>query len=100
MAVSELLDPGKDANGKPLLPKLYFTENCHNLIRQVRHYQWDNWASRRGEKQDPKEKPMKKDDDLLDALRYAVMANIKYRPPGLTVKPSLPSNISKVTGYW
>lgn len=100
LLVSELLDQGKDANGKPLLPKLYVTENCHNLIRQFRTYMWDNWASRRGEKQDPKEKPMKKDDHLVDAIRYVVMSGIHYRPPGLTIKPKIPGNISPVTGYF
>jgi phage terminase large subunit-like protein len=92
--VSSLFDPG---DGKK--PELYFTRNCHNLIREIRHYIWDDWAYRRKDKMDPKEKPVKKDDHLMDALRYVVMTNIVYRPPGFTVTRKPPEESHK-TGYY
>jgi len=96
LKISSLLDPGGG-----IKPKLYITSNCHNLIRQFRHYLWDDWATRRSQKMDPKERPLKRDDHLLDALRYVAMSNIVYRHPGLTkhYKPKVPEHISKVTGY-
>jgi hypothetical protein len=93
--VSSLLDPG---DGKK--PALYFTSNCHNLIREIRHYQWDNWAYRRADKLDPKERPMKKDDHLMDALRYITMTNIVYRPPGFGGERKIPEHINPTTGYF
>jgi hypothetical protein len=94
--VSSMLEPG---DGKK--PQLYFTSNCRNLIREIRHYQWDNWAYRRADKMDPKERPMKKDDHLMDALRYCMMANIVYRPPGFgQEKRKIPEYINPKTGYF
>ena len=96
LKVASLLDPGGDVK-----PKLYITSNCHNLVRQFRHYLWDDWATTRSQKMDPKERPLKKDDHLLDALRYIVMANIVYRDPSLTknFKAKIPEHINRVTGY-
>jgi phage terminase large subunit-like protein len=97
LKVASLLDPGGT-----MKPKLYITANCNTLIRQFRHYLWDDWATRRSQKMDPKERPLKKDDHLLDALRYVVMANVVYRHPGLTkhYKSPPPDHINKVTGYY
>ena len=61
LKINEMLDPGA---GKK--PELYVTQNCVSLIRQFRHYQWDNYVGRRRDKLDPKERPMKRDDDLCD----------------------------------
>jgi len=94
LKVSQLLDPGHG-----LLPKFYVTENCRNVIREFRHYIWDDWA-RYKDKQNPKERPLKKDDHLLDAIRYVTMANIVYRHPGLTRVPSAPRPPNKTTGYF
>jgi phage terminase large subunit-like protein len=97
LKVSSLLDPGGT-----LKPKLYITSNCHNLVRQFRHYLWDDWATRKSQKMNPKERPLKRDDHLLDALRYAVMGNIVYRHPSLVkhYQPKVPETISRVTGYF
>jgi phage terminase large subunit-like protein len=94
LKLSSLISPG---GGQ--LPKLYVMENCANLIREFRHYVWADWARKR-DKYNPKEMPLKKDDHLLDALRYLVMSNIVYRPPGFGFKPKTPVRISPITGYF
>lgn len=53
--VNELLEPG---DGRK--PRLYFTRNCQNLIREIRHYIWDDWSSRRKDKIDPKRSHLRK----------------------------------------
>lgn len=64
-----------------LKPALYVTENCQELIWQFRHYIYADWASNRmRDSRNPKEEVRKKDDHLLDALRYVVQRNIKWRP--------------------
>jgi len=100
LTMTQLLDPGKMPDGKLMEPKLYVTENCHNLKREFRNYIWDNWTPKKADKSDPKERPLKKDDHLLDALRYVVMLNIVYRHPKMTYKPKLPQDASRVTGYF
>jgi hypothetical protein len=78
---------------------LYISENCAQTLREIRHYVWDDWA-RYKDKQNPKERPLKKDDHLLDAMRYTVMANVVYRHPKLTYKPNQSVKPNSVTGYF
>jgi phage terminase large subunit-like protein len=51
--------------------RLFIQANCTNLIDELQKYRWKN-PPRTGE--DGKEAPVKKDDHLMDALRYAVMS--------------------------
>ncbi len=57
-------------------PKMYVFSTCTNLIFEFNHYIWDEF--KHPEKFSPKTKPRKKNDDLLDALRYAIMTNITF----------------------
>ena len=66
LTITELLDPGKTDSGEPLMPRLFVTDNCVHLKRQFRNYIWDNWSPKKADKHDPKERPVKKDDHLLD----------------------------------
>lgn len=51
--------------------RLLVCANCPNLIDQFRKYRWQSPSRTEN---DPKEQPVKKDDHLLDALRYMVMS--------------------------
>lgn len=42
-------------------------DTCPNLIREIEGYSWDSKVAERGE-----DKPIKKDDHILDALRYVL----------------------------
>jgi len=55
----------KDVNG---VRRLFITKNCVNLIRELRGYTWgDN------------ERPVKKNDHCIDALRYIIMHNVSRK---------------------
>lgn len=62
-AVAERLAP--DAEGKP---HLVVHSNCTNLIREIEGYVWDTRRS----KADQPDRPLKKEDHAMDALRYLV----------------------------
>ena len=62
-AVAERLQP--DAEGRP---HLLIHDRCGNLIREMEGYVWDTRRS----KADQPDKPLKKDDHAMDALRYLV----------------------------
>lgn len=51
--------------------RLFVQDNCTNLIDELHKYRWKQ-PPRSGE--DSKQAPVKKDDHLVDALRYAVMS--------------------------
>jgi len=57
--------------------KLLVMANCTETIKEFRQYRWSKPP--RQSPNDPKEVPIKKDDHLLDAIRYMVMAR-PYRP--------------------
>jgi hypothetical protein len=59
--IQELLRAGAD--GKP---RLMITRNCENLIREMRTYIWNPNIPN---------KPLKRDDDAVDCLRYLVASD-------------------------
>ena len=63
-------------------PKLKITENCVHLRQELQMYRWRDLKV--DSVDNPKEKPIKKDDHLLDPLRY--IANYLYVTPSLTKK--------------
>lgn len=62
-AVKNRLKPAGDGR-----PRLFITENCHDLIREIGLYRWQD--NKRGNE---KEEPAKENDHAMDALRYMVM---------------------------
>ena len=62
-SVAERLAP--DAEGRP---HLVVHDSCRNLIRELEGYVWDTRRS----KADQPDRPLKKDDHAMDALRYLV----------------------------
>lgn len=60
--------------------------NCTELIREFKRYRWKSPSSR--SEDDPKEMPIRKDDHLLDALRYVCLSPM-VRPKRPRVEESL-----------
>ena len=54
-------------------------QGCPRLIWQLMRYVYDDYTSRKmADRRDPKGDPRKKDDDLIDNLRYIVMEEPHY----------------------
>jgi len=52
---------------------LFITNNCQPLIKELRNYRWETWATKKStETKEPKDKPRKVKDHAVDALRYLV----------------------------
>ena len=64
----------KNAHG---VPRLFIARNCVNLLKEIRGYYWGD-----------DERPIKRNDHCLDALRYIIASNL----------PSKKTNISTVAG--
>lgn len=79
-------------NGMPLLQIL---KRCVHLRTELQTYRWKD--IRVGAKQDAPEKPLKKDDHLVDALRY--IANHAYETPMLK-KPNREYDYKKLLLGW
>ena len=55
--------------------KLFVHESCIHLRREFASYVWDQKAQQRGE-----DKPLKKNDHALDAVRYALYTHLQNPP--------------------
>lgn len=60
-------------------PNLFILEHCRHTIREFKHYIWDDFNKK--DRFNAKEAPLKKNDHLLDALRYVLMTNPYYQVP-------------------
>lgn len=69
--IKSLLNPGRDGEGNALPPRLFISAGCPELIKQFGRYRW---VTPKRTEHDARAAPVKKDDHLLDALRYAIMA--------------------------
>jgi hypothetical protein len=58
--------------------RLQITANCSTLIQQIQEYRW---ASPKQGEGDAPEKPIRRNDHLVDALRYVVMSEPSFRAP-------------------
>lgn len=59
-------------------PRLYFFSTLVNTIREITTYRWEEITDAQAEKKDSPEKPVKRNDHLMDCLRYILMDNPHY----------------------
>lgn len=76
------------------LGKWFITEDCPNLIKEMRKYKRAQYAtSKLREKNNPKEEPQKKDDHAIDSTRYFFSympdLDVKAPTPDAIVRPNL-----------
>lgn len=65
-------------------PELYVFETCPRTIFEFEHYRWDEWTGKSADKKDRKEKPIDKDDHMIEDLgRFLIQEPIftPYMPP-------------------
>jgi len=59
------------------VPRLRVTRNCTQTIYEFTHYIWDEYARGRDDL-DPKQRPKKKNDHMMDNLKYIMNADPSY----------------------
>lgn len=76
-----------DSQGEPLKgsPRLFILENCKELIAHIGQYRWK--PTPYGAMEDPKERPLKKDDHDVDALRYLLMSRPQLPTERSVIEP-------------
>jgi phage terminase large subunit-like protein len=57
-----------------LPPQLFVFQNCTRTIYEFEHYRWDEWTGKTAETREPKEKPMDKDDHMIENIgRFVIL---------------------------
>ena len=59
-------------------PELYIFNTCKRLIWELEHYVWDEWRGKAGERKDPREKPVDKDDHMIENLGRALVDDTQF----------------------
>jgi phage terminase large subunit-like protein len=75
---------------------IFFMEDLHETLWEIRHYAWDDYKVGRDYK-DPKEKPRKKRDHMMDCIGYMAVSNPKSNPP--RVYRPIRRTVDSQTGY-
>ena len=95
--VRDRLEPVEDKLTKRELPGLFVFSDCTEFIYEIEHYVYANYARKKDE-HNPKEKPKKVDDHLMDCLRYIANANPAFiKKRDMKEQEYIPRNI--YTGY-
>lgn len=72
----------QEVGGKILTPpELYVFDNCQRLIYEMEHYRWDDWSAKSKDSKNPKEKPVDKDDHMIECLGRGLVIDPRYTPP-------------------
>ena len=93
-AIKKVLDGIMEVTGLFNTGKLFVFKNCHELINETTGYMWE--LDRNG---DPKERPVKKNDDLCDALRYGVNSWIATPPMETVGGVAIPRSGGILSGF-
>ena len=54
-------------------PELYIFDTCKRTIFEFEHYRWDEWKGSTAEGRDRKERPLDKDDHMIENLGRALI---------------------------
>ena len=79
-------------------PSLFVFNNCVRTIKEFNRYVWDNF--KKPEQKGTKEEPKKIFDDILDALRYVVLAGPRYNYCPRIIDLPLPTSYGYKNNLW
>lgn len=79
-AIRDALDYDMSGDDMIIAPELYIFDNCLRIIYELEHLQWDDWRGKAAERKSPMEKPMDKDDHMIENLGRLLLLDPKFIP--------------------
>ena len=61
-------------------PELYIFDSCERTIWEIEHLVWDDWRGRAAERKSPMEKPVDKDDHMIENLGRILIQEPEFSP--------------------
>lgn len=87
----EAYHPVLKIDGEPIqgAPKLFIFNSCPDLIEEIQQYRWKQAFGLNANPDSDmiKERPVKRDDDLVDPLRYLIMSRPQNPRLGQSIEP-------------
>lgn len=69
----------QEVNGHMIRPpELFIFDHCKRTIWEFEHYRWQEWTGKTGENRDRKEKPVDKDDHMIENLGRALISEHQF----------------------
>lgn len=66
-------------NGQMLRsPEVYVFDHCKRTIWEMEHYRWDEWTGKTADKRNRKEKPVDKDDHMIENMGRALISEHQF----------------------
>jgi len=85
------------------VPGIYVTDNCTRFRYEISHWSWDDWKKDTAIVRGAKQKPMDKDDHMMENLYRLVLLQPAWKEPKLTELKFPPQSVevgrSTTTGY-
>ena len=78
--IKDALDCEKVGDDILLAPELYVFNTCERTIYEFEHYQWDDWRGKAAERKAPMERPMDKDDHMIENLGRILLREFDFVP--------------------
>lgn len=66
--IADALDYQKKGEEILIAPELYVFDTCPRTIYEIEHYRWDDWIGKVADRRNPKERPVDKDDHMIENL--------------------------------
>lgn len=79
-AIADALNYQKIGQEMVRAPQLYIFDSCLRTIWELEHYRWQDWTGKASERKDPMEKPVDKDDHMIEDLGRLLVQDLKWTP--------------------
>ena len=76
--IKDALDYEMSGDEMLVAPELYIFDTCLRTIWELEHYQWDEWRGVTAERKGAREKPMDKDDHMIENLGRLLVQEIPF----------------------
>ena len=78
--IKDALDYEKRGEEIVVAPELYIFDTCKRTIWELEHLVWDEWRGTAAERKSPKEKPVDKDDHMIENLGRLLVQEPEFIP--------------------
>jgi len=78
--IAEALDYAKVGEEFLKHPDVYVFDTCKRTIYEMEHYRWDDWTGKSADKRGAKQKPLDKDDHMIENLGRFLIQEPRFEP--------------------
>lgn len=78
--IADALDFQKVGDEFIISPELYIFDTCQRTIWEIEHYRWDEWVGKAVDKHNQKQKPVDKDDHMIESIGRILIQEPVFEP--------------------